>query len=50
MWFHLAAARSTGAFQAQALRERDGLAGKLSAADHGEAQRLAREWEMAGPR
>ena len=50
MWFHLAAARSTGAFQARALRERDGLAGSLSAADHGEAQRLAREWEMAGPR
>ena len=48
-WFNLSAARSTSADpRNKAVRNRDIAAAKMTAAQIGEAQRLAREWKPTG--
>lgn len=44
-WYDLAAANSTTKFHDLAVKDRDLVAGKMTAAQIAEAQRLAREWK-----
>ena len=51
MWFDLAATRAVRAqLRTIAARERDSVAARMTPAQIGEAQRLAREWDAAHPR
>lgn len=45
MWFNLAASRG----ESRAIRERDALARKMTAAERAEAQKLARTWRPGSP-
>jgi TPR repeat protein len=50
MWLNLAATRFTpGADRDAAVRNRDGVAARMTPAQVAEAQRLAREWDAAHP-
>ena len=50
MWLNLAASRLTGEDLEKAVEARDSVAQMMTPAQIAEAQRLAREWEVAHPR
>ena len=50
MWSNLAASRMTGETRENAVNNREIVAGRTTADQIAEAQRLAREWEAAHPR
>ena len=50
MWYNLAAPRFTGPLRESTVRRRDIVAGRMTAEQVAEAQRLAREWDAAHPR
>ena len=50
MWLNLAASRLTGEAREDAVGFRDRVAGLMNPAQIAEAQRLAREWDVAHPR
>jgi len=50
MWYNLAAPRFTGPQRESTVRRRDIVAGRMTAEQVAEAQRLAREWDAAHPR
>jgi TPR repeat protein len=50
MWSNLAASRSTGEDREGSVGLRDGVAGRMTADQLAEAQRLVREWDEAHPR
>jgi TPR repeat protein len=50
MWLNLAASRASGDHQKKYAHERDLIAGKMTAQQVAEAQRLAREWKPKGAR
>ena len=49
-WFNVAASRNTGEFRATVIEDRDRADGELKPDGLNEAQRLAREWDVAHPR
>ena len=50
MWFNLVASRAAGRAREMAVEDRDLVAGRMTADQLADAQRLAREWEAAHPR
>ena len=45
MWFNLAASQTTGKDRERSVKNRDGIAPKMTSEQIAEAQRLAREWK-----
>jgi TPR repeat protein len=50
MWFNLVASRAAGRAREMAVEDRDLVAGRMTADQLADAQRLAREWDAAHPR
>ena len=44
MWYNIAASRLKGDWRDGTLKDRDGIAARMSSAEISEAQRLARDW------
>ena len=49
MWFNLVASRAAGRAREMAVEDRDLVAGRMTADQLADAQRLAREWDEAHP-